>query len=206
MSATCTVDAIAKVLGLKPRRVQILAKQGIIPKAEHGKYDLPGCIIGYNKYVNDRASRENGDQKMNKAKLRLVEAQAAKAEMELRAFSKDYMPVTQVERDWSGMLLTFHARILSVPYRAATLLTGTKEFHEIEQVLTDLLHEALNELSSYDPHAVATVVEDTDTNQVAEVTAEAVETPTAATEATVIDAILKANATSETVSTSTSEE
>jgi phage terminase Nu1 subunit (DNA packaging protein) len=195
--STCTVNAIAKLLNLKERRVQVLAQQGIIPKAQHGKYNIVGCIVGYNKYMNNRTARtEDTTLKVNKARTRLLEAQADKAEMELKALSKDYMPVTQVERDWSGMLLTFRARILAIPYRAATLLTGAKEFHEIEQVLKKLLHEALDELSNYDPCAI-----------VAEAIAELAETELAGdTTAEIADASTSTDQVTATVTSSTSTE
>ena len=150
MSNTCSVNAIAQILNLKPRRVQALAQTGIIPKPEHGKYNLPGCIMAYSKYINDRTSKDDPSQKINKARIRLLEAQAAKAEMELQNCSKDYARITHVEKVLSNMLLTFRARILAIPYRAAALLTGVKEFYEIEQTLKQLLTEALNELSNYD--------------------------------------------------------
>lgn len=41
------VAVIARFLNLTERRVQQLARDGIIPKPEKGKYDLVGCVQGY---------------------------------------------------------------------------------------------------------------------------------------------------------------
>ena len=49
------VKTIASILNLTERRVQQLAHEGIIPKAERGKYDLIGCVRAYIKYLQERA-------------------------------------------------------------------------------------------------------------------------------------------------------
>jgi hypothetical protein len=45
------VAVIARFLNLTERRVQQLARDGIIPKPEKGKYDLVGCVQGYIGYL-----------------------------------------------------------------------------------------------------------------------------------------------------------
>ena len=47
MATSFNIVAISKLLKLTERRVQQLAKDGIIPKAERGKYDLVGSVHGY---------------------------------------------------------------------------------------------------------------------------------------------------------------
>lgn len=49
------VATIAKLFNLTERRVQQLAKEGVIPKPEKGKYDLIGCVRGYIAYLQERA-------------------------------------------------------------------------------------------------------------------------------------------------------
>ncbi len=45
------VAIIARFLNLTERRVQQRARDGIIPKAEKGKYDLVQCVHGYVRFL-----------------------------------------------------------------------------------------------------------------------------------------------------------
>lgn len=54
-----SVHEVAKKMGLKIRRVQQLAKAGIIPKDERGKYHLIDCLSQYVLYLGEwRADAE----------------------------------------------------------------------------------------------------------------------------------------------------
>ena len=45
-TATQPIGVIAKLLDLSERRVQQLSREGVIPKAERGQYDLIGSVRG----------------------------------------------------------------------------------------------------------------------------------------------------------------
>ena len=53
--ADYSVDTIAEVLLLDPRRIQQLVKEGVLPKKSRGKYDLKKCVQGYVRYQRDLA-------------------------------------------------------------------------------------------------------------------------------------------------------
>lgn len=57
MSATPTypVATIADLLMVSERRVQQLAKEGVIPKAERGRYELVPTVQGYIRYLQERS-------------------------------------------------------------------------------------------------------------------------------------------------------
>ena len=46
MATSFNIEAISKLLKLSERRIQQLAKDNIIPKAERGKYDLVSSVHG----------------------------------------------------------------------------------------------------------------------------------------------------------------
>ena len=52
-SATQPIGVIARLLDLSERRVQQLSREGVIPKAERGQYDLIGSVRGYVRYLRD---------------------------------------------------------------------------------------------------------------------------------------------------------
>ena len=54
-TATQPIGVIAKLLDRSERRVQQLSREGVIPKAEHGQYDLIGSVRGYVRYLCDQA-------------------------------------------------------------------------------------------------------------------------------------------------------
>ncbi len=47
----CTVNEIAAILGVTPRRIQQLSKVGILKKTGHGKYELIASLQCYLKYL-----------------------------------------------------------------------------------------------------------------------------------------------------------
>ena len=55
MATSFNIQAIAKLLKLSERRIQQLAKDNIIPKAERGKYDLVSSVHGYIDFLKAKA-------------------------------------------------------------------------------------------------------------------------------------------------------
>lgn len=149
---TYKVGVIARLFGLSERRVQQLAKDGTIPKPEKGKYELVGCVRGYIKFLQDRAfGKDMAPIDVHYERGRLLKAQADKTELEAKAMSRELLPVTEVETGWAALAMAFRSRLQGLPTRGAHLAMGLKNFHEIESALRELVHEALNELSLYDP-------------------------------------------------------
>ena len=52
---TYPVSTIAKLLILTERQVQSLAKDGVLPKAERGRYVLVPVVQSYIRYLRERA-------------------------------------------------------------------------------------------------------------------------------------------------------
>ncbi len=146
------VAVIARFLNLTERRVQQLARDGIIPKPEKGKYDLVGCVQGYIGYLQARAfGKDTGTVDMYAERGRLLRLQADRAQMELDMMRARLISADEAEELWASLLATFRARMLAVPTRAAHLVLHLKEFYAIEQSLRDLVCDALTELARYDP-------------------------------------------------------
>src|SRR5690554_4944951 len=57
-------EVVSRLLNLTERRLQQLAREGIIPKAAHGKYPLVQCVQGYIRYLQQLA-RQGEEQKLN---------------------------------------------------------------------------------------------------------------------------------------------
>ena len=146
------LSTIAKLLNLTERRVQQLAKEGIVVRDGKGKYDLVGSVRGYIKYLQDRSlGKDLAPIDSHIEKARLLRAQADKTEMEVKALQKSLLPVTQIKMSWMMMLSSFRTRMLSIPAKTAHLLAPIDDNAEIERILREQIYEGLTELSDYDP-------------------------------------------------------
>ena len=105
---TYPVNVIAKLLKLTERRVQQLSKEGVIPKAEHGRYELAPAVQGYIGYLQERVAprREDDDPARvdyHAEKARLTKWQADMAEMEaakMRGALVDADQMNERHNDW----------------------------------------------------------------------------------------------------------
>jgi phage terminase Nu1 subunit (DNA packaging protein) len=151
-NATIPVASLARLFNLTERRIQQMARDGIIPKPEKGKYDLIGCTRAYIKYLQERATgRDIEPQDAYLERARLLKAQADKTELEVKSLNGQVVPSEQVELLWSGLVASFRLRMLAMPVRCALRVMNLKTYPEIETCLREHVHEALNELSRYDP-------------------------------------------------------
>lgn len=146
---TYPVATIAKLLLLTDRRVQQLTKEGVIPKAERGRYELAPAVQGYVRYLQDRSHRGSDSPiDYHAEKARLTKAQADQAEIDLAKARGDVCSVEQVERNLSGLFAQVQTNIRNVPDRVVSSLIGMTDEREFKTVLLreiDLVLTALAE-------------------------------------------------------------
>lgn len=148
---THKVSDIAKALALSTRRVQQLVKEGILPLSVSGKYDLSGCITAYKKYLQQQIGKNASPSNLNSEKLRLLKAQADKAELEVQILEDKYIAVTEVELKWASLLIAFRSKMLALPTTVARqLIALNNDFSKIVNYLETEIHSALLELSKYE--------------------------------------------------------
>lgn len=147
--STASVDTIARLLDMTPRRVQQLANEGIIPKPrDRGQYEIIPCVVGYIKHIKGMLNGEAGD--LASEKTRLTKAQAEKTEIETARLKGELVSLADAERGWSALVGAFRAKMLTLPPRASLVVLNKKE-REVERILTDMVYEALAELSNWKP-------------------------------------------------------
>ena len=149
-------STIAKLFHLTERRVQQLAKEGAIPKAGRGKYELAGCVQGYVKYLQARADGMGVEPvDLHEQRTRLLKAQADKVEMEVLTLSGGLIPADQVVLAWQQLVAAFRARCLAMTSRLAPQLAGNNDIQAIKVSITDAVYEALEELSRFELDDIA---------------------------------------------------
>lgn len=140
-----SVEVIAKLLMLEPRRIQQLVAEGYIPKpAERGQYSLVGCVQGYIRYLKEHSKETNrGSQQQ-----RLASAQAQKVEME--NFRRMGELVTRVHADetTSGLIVMMKTGTEGLPGRLANELAGLDP-PRIYQVLQREFRNVLDQCADY---------------------------------------------------------
>lgn len=149
-SPTYPVSTISKLLLLTDRRVQQLAKDGVIPKTEHGRYELAPAVQGYIRYLQDRTvgnAAAPADYHLEKS--RLTRLQADKAEMEVKEIAGELVRVEDLLNSWHEILMDCKGKILSIPSKLATVVIDIDDPAEAQELIEFHLREALEELSDY---------------------------------------------------------
>jgi phage terminase Nu1 subunit (DNA packaging protein) len=140
------VTTIAKLLNLTETRIQQLAKIGVIPKEERGQYNLVGCVQGYVRYLKEEARQGKNDDEMYHHKTRMVQAKANIAELQARQMGGELLPADDVAREWAEMVTNMRARLLGLPTKLASQISGLTDRHEIQKLLRTQIYETLREL------------------------------------------------------------
>ena len=152
------VSTIAKLLLISERRVQQLSKEGVIPKTDHGRYELAPAVQGYIRYLQERSlGRPSAPEDYHSEKARLVKLQADKAEIEIKEMSGELVKADEVLQEWTTIVSAVKSRMLSIPSKAAPILAHEDSPASVIEILEDMVREALQELSEY-----ATSERDTD--------------------------------------------
>lgn len=141
------VNTIAKLLNITERRVQQLARENIIPKANKGKYDLVGCIQGYITYLQNTISQ--GECKdLKHERTRLTKFQADKALIDLQIIQGKAILIPDVEKQVANMISVVRTKLLGLPTKLAPIISNENDTNVIENIIKDNIYEVLQELAN----------------------------------------------------------
>ena len=144
-------DVLANCLGITPRRVQLLAKQGAVVKLRRGVYDLEKSVQSYITYKLE--SLEEGQEQKSLDEIRADHERwkMRKTQLAVQLLEGKLHRAEDVERVWSQSAAAVRSRLLGIPVKAAPQVAGMEDAGEIQQVLQREVAEALNEIAGYDP-------------------------------------------------------
>jgi len=148
MATSFNITAISKLLKLTERRVQQLAKDDIIPKAERGKYDLISSVHGYIDFLKAKAGGDFTAEDVIKNKNKLMKAKAEIAEIDKKRATGELIPKEEVKSTWLELINKVKQKLLSIPNKIAPIVVAIKNTNEIKLILQDKIYEALYEISS----------------------------------------------------------
>lgn len=92
------------------------------------------------------------DPDYNAARARKMEADADLAELELLQAKKELLSASDVFNAWTEVLAAMRAKMLSLPTVTAPLVANETDIGAIQHIIEKQIHEALNELSTYEPN------------------------------------------------------
>lgn len=140
---------MADIFQLTPRRIQQLAEEGILVKAGRGKYAAAESIRRYIKSVTER---DGGKTEVDYFEERAhhEKAKRLKTEMEVAVMKGELHRSSDVEMVMNDMVAAFRSKMLALPTKLAPQLVG-KPVAKILAFITAEVHDALTELSEYDP-------------------------------------------------------
>jgi phage terminase Nu1 subunit (DNA packaging protein) len=143
------IGVIARLLDLSERRIQQLSRDGVIPKAERGQYDLVAAVRGYVAYLRNLAVRaQAGAPDFGVERARLIKAKADIAEMEASGRRGELLPAEDVEAAWTAVLARLRARLLVLPDRLAPLCHEETTIAGVRDQIRKAVREALDELAA----------------------------------------------------------
>lgn len=151
--------AIARVFGLTSKRVQQLTADGVLETTETPKgrrYDFLPTIQRYVKYLSDKASGREKDrttasleeQKLE-AEVRLKEAKAESAELELAELRGEMHRAEDVEAVTTDHVLLLRSMLMSLPGRLAVDCAQAQTPAEASEQVRREVYGILNSLTQY---------------------------------------------------------
>ncbi len=150
-SATQPIGVIARLLDLSERRVQQLSREGVIPKAERGQYDLIGSVRGYVRYLRDQALKaQAGAPDYAAERARFIRARADLAEMEAEGKRRSLIAAEQIEAAWIAVLALLRTRLLALPDRLAPQAFEQLTVGDTRNLIRAAIREVLDDLAQPD--------------------------------------------------------
>lgn len=148
-----TVEQVATLCNITPRRVQQLATEGVFQKVGRGRYNAVQCVHAYIRYWQDRALSRAPEPEagtLEDARRRKTEAEASLAEMELAREQGRMISVDDLEEMLSGPLYRLRAKLLNLPTKWAPALVGCRTIAEAQARLESSVEEAMRSLADDD--------------------------------------------------------
>ncbi len=153
MPALVKVEKLAAAMDIDPRRVQQLAKLEGMPKAGRGFYDLGKCMAWYIRYLHGKMKQKaamapDGEfATLQGARSALLQLERDLKELELGRQRRELVSIADVEKEFTDLVITTKARILTVPARVAPELLGEQSRVMVQAKIEKGLKEALSHLS-----------------------------------------------------------
>jgi hypothetical protein len=139
------VDTIARLLNLTPRRVQQLAKEGHFPQSRRGHYEVVPTVQGYCRYMQGIVG--GVDDEHRSVQTEIAKQRAERLARENALARGELIPRGHMITGMQTAISHCRSKLLSIPSKAAPAVAAIDDVAAIKEHLTELVHDALEELS-----------------------------------------------------------
>lgn len=144
-------DVLANCLGVTPRRVQVMAKEGILVKVRRGVYSLEPSVQGYIAYKLDCMEQSQKEKSLDEIRAAHEAWKMRKTQIAVRLMEGKVHRAEDVERLWTQCAAAVRSRLLGIPIKVSPEVAGMEDAGEIQKIIQREVAGALNELAAYDP-------------------------------------------------------
>ena len=155
-SSISTAD-LAATLAVSDRRIQQLAKDGVIPrcfdadgKQVHGQYSYPAAVHAYIAGLKDAANTSEPELEYLELKKDGQRIKNEHDSLRLAALKNEAHSSEVVRQIFGEMVVTIRSRLQSIPHLVAPQVQGKDSIPELVQIISKAVTNVLLELKDYD--------------------------------------------------------
>jgi phage terminase Nu1 subunit (DNA packaging protein) len=138
---------VGQICGVSRQRINNLVADGVLPRADRGRFDLPSTVQAFFKNKYEKSQGNVDAKSLTSERSRLARLKADRAEREDRMESGELVPAGEIESAWLSIVNTARTRVLLVPRKIAPrVVTGTAI--EAERLMMKELSDALKEIAA----------------------------------------------------------
>jgi phage terminase Nu1 subunit (DNA packaging protein) len=144
---------LAVIVNKSPQWIRQLTREKVLTQVGRGKYRLGDSVQAYIEHTSG-GKEDKGKPRFIDYKTEHERIKVEQAAIKLTQMREDLHTAEDIETVMDDMFTAFRQRVLSIPTKLAQHLTGIDDVNMIKSLLTKEIHEALTELSNYDPELV----------------------------------------------------
>lgn len=161
-----TQKEVAAHLDMSDRNLRDLIDRGVIKATDRRNLDFEDCRRQYIRYLRDCAAGRKSDADDGDApdlvqeRARLAREQADHYAMKNAAMRRELLPEAEVALAVESVFGRVKSLLLKLPPKAAPLIHKLQSASAVRNKLTEMIHEALDELAATEVVASATAGDD----------------------------------------------
>lgn len=128
---------LAALVGVSPRRIRALSEVGILQKAGRGRYVLGESFRALLEHA------EGSSTELQRAKLRKLNADAERSELQLAKDRGEVAPIAEFEKVWTHAFSVIRTNMRNIPQRVVIRIVGETQEKLIKAALWEEIDAAL---------------------------------------------------------------
>ncbi len=140
---------IASILGVTPRWVQQLTKNGILRAVKSNRYNLAETVQAYVKFRTPEEGPSEVDKEKLEAELTIKRANAILKTLEARELFNKMHRAEDVAAMTEDLICTIESKLLELPKNLAADVTAAHDPAEVANRIRKEVHAVMTDLSNY---------------------------------------------------------